>query len=57
MEYRGDGGQTGAHGMEDRSRLSAEPGGVRVTAGEAVADGGRAMCTTRPDRTAAVWPS
>ena len=57
MEYRRDGGQTGAHGMEDRSRLSAEPGDVRVTAGEAVADGGRAMGTTRPGRTAAVRPS
>ena len=57
MEYTGDGEQIGAHGMTDRSRLSAEPGGVRVTAGEAVADGGRAMGTTRPGRTAAVRPS
>ena len=33
-----------AHGRTDRSRLRAEPGGVRVTAGEAVADGRRPMC-------------
>ena len=43
--------------MEDRSLLSAEPGGVQVTAGEAVADCGRAMGTTRPASTAAVRPS
>ena len=57
VEYTGDGEQIGANGKTDRSRLRAEPGGVRVTAGEAVADGGRAMCTTRPDRTAAVRTS
>ena len=44
MAYTGDGEQISAHGKTDRSRLRAEPGGVRVTAGEAVADGRRPMC-------------
>ena len=44
MEYTGDGEQISAQGKTDRSRLRAEPGGVRVTAGEAVAGGRRAMC-------------